>query len=408
MSDAAADPHSIALRRNVSGTLLVLYGVGTMIGAGIYALIGEVAAAAGWFAPLAFVLASVIAGLTAASFAELSSRYPQSAGEAAYVSAAFAKPRLAVVVGLLIVASGIVSSGVMFRGFAGYAAGLAQFEPWHAYLALVLVIGGLASWGIGQSVFAIAVITVIEAAAVVLVIMLGAFQGIAIPAALPAFGSAEAIGVIAGAVLAFYAFIGFEDMVNIAEEVKDPRRTMPRAIFVALVTTALIYVALSIVAISSGPVDALAQSSEPMTLIFSRLSDWPSQWMSYVAILAVLNGALVQILMASRVLYGLSRQALIGPWLGRLNARTQTPVLATMLVVSLVFLGATLLPLTTLAQFTSLFLLIVFALVNIALIRVKAREREPDGTFSVPLFIPYLGAFSAAIFALASFWQIIT
>ena len=151
MSDAAVDPHSLTLRRNVSGTLLVLYGVGTMIGAGIYALIGEVAAAAGWFAPLAFVLASVIAGLTAASFAELSSRYPQSAGEAAYVSAAFAKPRLAVLVGLLIVASGIVSSGVMFRGFAGYAAGLAQFEPWHAYLALAILVGGLASWGIGQS-----------------------------------------------------------------------------------------------------------------------------------------------------------------------------------------------------------------------------------------------------------------
>ena len=408
MSDAAVDPHSLTLRRNVSGTLLVLYGVGTMIGAGIYALIGEVAAAAGWFAPLAFVLASVIAGLTAASFAELSSRYPQSAGEAAYVSAAFDKPRLAVLVGLLIVASGIVSSGVMFRGFAGYAAGLAQFEPWHAYLALAILVGGLASWGIGQSVFAIAVITVIEAGAVFLVVMLGAFQGVDIPAALPVFGSAEAMGVIAGAVLAFYAFIGFEDMVNIAEEVKDPRRTMPRAIFIALAATALIYVALSVVAISSGPVEVLAQSPEPMTLIFSRLSDWPSQWMSYVAILAVLNGALVQILMASRVLYGLSRQALIGPWLGRLNARTQTPVVATMLVVSLVFLGATLFPLTTLAQFTSLFLLIVFALVNVALIRVKARGQDHDGTFSVPLFIPYLGAFSAAMFALASLWQILT
>lgn len=408
MSDSAAKPGAIALRRNVSGTLLVLYGVGTMIGAGIYALIGEVTAAAGWFAPLAFLLASVIAGLTAASFAELSSRYPQSAGEAAYVSAAFAKPRLAVLVGMLIVASGIVSSGVMFRGFAGYASGLAAFEPWRAYLALALVIGALASWGIGQSVFAIAVITLIEAGAVLLVIALGVFQGIETPASMPVFGSTEAIAVVAGAVLAFYAFIGFEDMVNIAEEVKDPRRAMPRAIVIALVATALIYVALSIIAISSGPIDLLAESSEPMTLIFSRLTDWPSQWMSYVAILAVLNGALVQILMASRVLYGLSRQALIGPWLGQLNARTQTPVLATIVVVLLVFVSATLLPLTTLAQFTSLFLLIVFALVNVALIRVKAQGAGPEGYFAIPRIIPYLGATSAALFAMASAWQIVS
>lgn len=408
MPGPSADPVPIALRRSVTGPLLVLYGVGTMIGAGVYALIGEVAAAAGMFAPLSFLLASLIAALTATSFAELAARYPQSAGEAAYVSAAFADRRIALLVGLLIIASGIVSSGVMFRGFAGYAGGLASFEPWHAYLGLALLIGGLASWGIGQSVFAIAAITIVEVGAILFVIALGAVRGLDLPDAVPAFGPAGAAGVVAGAVLAFYAFIGFEDMVNIAEEVKRPRRTLPAAILLALLLTALIYIALAVVAIGSVSVSELGASTEPMTLILSRLTDAPSGWMSYVAMLAVLNGALVQVVMASRVLFGLSRQQLIAPWFGRVHPRTRTPIAATLLVIAGVFAAAMLLPLATLAQFTAMFLLIVFALVNVALIRVRRTDAEPPGHFTAPRIVPYLGAATAALFALTSGYQIVS
>ncbi|QLC25104.1 amino acid permease [Parasphingopyxis algicola] len=408
MPSSPADPAPLALRRSVTGPLLVLYGVGTMIGAGIYALIGEVAAAAGLFAPLSFLLASLIAALTAASFAELAARYPQSAGEAAYVSAAFAERRIALLVGLLIIASGIVSSGVMFRGFAGYAGGLVSFEPWHAYLGLALLIGGLASWGIGQSVLAIAAITIVEVGAILFVIALGVVQGIDLPDAPPAFGSAEVAGVVAGAVLAFYAFIGFEDMVNIAEEVKRPRRTLPIAILLALLLTALIYIALAVVAIGSTSTTELARSTEPMTLILSQLTDAPSRWMSYVAMLAVLNGALVQVVMASRVLFGLSRQRLIAPWFGRVHPRTRTPIAATLLVIGGVFAAAVLLPLATLAQFTAMFLLIVFALVNVALIRVRRMDMAPPTHFTAPRTVPHLGAATATLFALASGYQIVS
>ncbi|MHA7872959.1 MAG: APC family permease, partial [Hyphococcus sp.] len=311
MSDSGPGGADVSLKRAVSKPLLVLYGLGTMLGAGIYALIGEVAGVAGALAPLAFVLAAAIAALTAASYAEFSSRYPASAGEAAYVSAGFANRRLPLIVGLLIVMSGVVSSGVMFRSFIGYAQLYLAFPDVAGVLCLTLVIGGLAAWGIGQSLAVAAVVTLIEGAALVLIVALGAGAEPAATAGPAAAIPRESVnGVIFAAILAFYAFIGFEDMVNIAEEVKRPRRTIPGAILIALAATTLLYAAVSWVAVRAVPIAELAASSAPMTLVFARLSDWPAHWVSAVAMLAVTNGALVQVIMASRVLYGLGRQRL--------------------------------------------------------------------------------------------------
>ncbi len=394
------------LRRVISGPLLIFYGLGTMLGAGIYALIGEVAGAAGIFAPASFVLAAAIASLTAASFAELSSRFPQSAGEAVYVSAGFNNERLSLLVGLMIVASGIVSSGVMFRGFVGYAGEIFAFPAWLGFLVLAISVGAVAAWGIAESLIAIAVITVIEAGALLLVIVLGfTAPPIALEAG-DAVPPGAVAGVLSGAVLAFYAFIGFEDMVNVVEEVKKPRRVMPLSIIVALVLTTTIYVGVAAAAVRTTPISLLMQSDAPMSLIFSRLTDIPAYWMSAVAMIAVVNGALVQIVMGSRVLYGLSQQGAIHEWFGRIAQRTQTPVNATVLIVVLVLLSALILPLATLAQATSFLLLTVFTLVNIALIRIK-RRGDHDGGFTVPIIIPYLGAASAAALALISLAEIV-
>lgn len=390
------------LRRVISAPLLVLYGLGTMLGAGIYVLIGEVAGAAGVYAPAAFLLAALIAGLTGLSFADLASRFPKSAGEAVYIAEGFDHDRLSLAAGLLIVASGVVSSGVMMRGFAGYAEAFLTLPDWLVFIAFAVAMGGLAAWGIAQSLAAIAVITVIEAAALLLVIALGVAAP-PVETAAPVAGSREAAfgGVIAGAVLAFYAFIGFEDMVNVAEEVKNPRRAMPMAIIIALCATLAVYVGVAWAAVRTTPVALLAGSEAPMTLIMSRLLAAPAGWMSVIAMIAVVNGALIQIVMAARVLYGLSRREMIPVWFGRVSPRTRTPVNATVFVAALVLVSALLLPLATLAQATSFFLLTVFALVNIALIRIKRRGANAYG-FNTPRIIPYLGAASAAALALVS------
>ncbi len=397
------------LRRVISGPLLVFYGLGTMLGAGIYALIGEVTGAAGVYAPAAFLLAALIAGFTGASFAELSARFPKSAGEAVYVSEGFHNQRLSLLVGLMIVASGIVSSGVMFRGFVGYAEEIIVFPAWAGFVVLAIGIAAVAAWGVAESLAAVAVITIIEAAALLLIIALGAFaEPVAASAGNAISGGAPdgvILGVLSGAVLAFYAFIGFEDMVNVAEEVKKPRRTMPLAIIIALVTATLIYAGVAWAGVRTTPVSLLAESNAPMTLIYSRLTDFPPLWMNLVALTAVINGALVQVVMASRVLYGLSNHGALPEWFGRVHPATQTPVNATLLVVAIVLVGAALLPLATLAQATSFLLLSVFTLVNIALIRIKQRGGY-DG-FTVPLIVPILGALSAGAFAVFSLVEIV-
>lgn len=393
------------LRRVISGPLLVFYGLGTMLGAGIYALIGEVAGAAGIYAPLAFLFAAVIAGLTGVSFAELSSRFPKSAGEAVYVSAGFNSERLSLFVGLMIVASGIVSSGVMFRGFAGYAGEILAFPTWLGFLLLAIAICVVAAWGIAESLIAIAAITIVEAGALIIIIILGFTAEPIMATAIQSVPSGATAGIVSGAVLAFYAFIGFEDMVNVAEEVKKPRRTMPLAIVLALVVATVIYVAVTWAAVRTTPIALLKYSEAPMTLIFSRLTDISPAWMSAIAMLAVVNGALVQVVMASRVLYGLSKQDLLHDWFGRIMPQTQTPVNATIIVVILVLLSALSLPLATLAQATSFLLLSVFTLVNIALVRLKRRGSNKDG-FNIPILIPYLGAASAAAFAVISLIEI--
>ena len=394
-----------SLHRTVTGPLLILYGVGTMLGAGIYALIGEVTGAAGIYAPAAFIVAALIAGLTATSFAEFSSRFPKSAGEAVYVSAGFKNDRLALIVGLLIVASGIVSSGVMFRGFVGYASAYVEVPRVFGFAILAFIIGGVAIWGIAQSLFAVAVITILETGALIAVIFLGLAADSVAPMT-PVFQMSDGLGVFSGAVLAFYAFIGFEDMVNIAEEVKRPRRTMPRAIFLAFGITALIYVAVSWIAIRTTPIEALAESAAPMALIFSEISTLPTVWMSLIAMIAVVNGALVQIVMASRVLYGLAQQQMLPAWIGQISRHTRTPVHSTIIVTVCVFVSASLLPLDTLARMTAFFLLVVFTLVNLALIRVKRKSAKKPVGYEAPMLFPWLGAASAGAFAVYSVVEI--
>ncbi len=394
-----------SLRRVISAPLLVLYGVGTMLGAGIYALIGEVAGVARVYAPASFMLASVIAALTAASFAELSSRLPKSAGPAVYVLEGFKSRRLSILTGLLIVGSGVISSGVMLRGFVGYAGDFLAFPHWAGFLVLSIVIAAVAAWGIAESLTAVAVITLLETGALLWVIVLGLGAEPVSAVENHAADFAVIPGVISGAVLAFYAFIGFEDMVNVAEEVKRPRRVVPRSIMAALIVTTIIYALVSWVAVRTTPVSLLQESGSPMTLIFSRLTDFSPATMSVIAMIAVVNGALVQVIMASRMLYGMAAQKTLPAWFGRIAPATRTPVNATVFVVALVFLAALALPLATLAQATSFLLLSVFALVNGALIRLKATSAG-EGRFEVPILVPYLGAAAAALFAVASLVEI--
>ncbi len=386
------------LKRALGRPLLTLYGLGVMLGAGIYVLVGEVAGAAGTWAALSFILAAALAGLTAASYAELVGRFPVSAGEAVYVRRGFSRAWLAVLVGIGVMATGILSSAAMMRGFNGYFQELLAAPDWLVILGGLAILAAAAVWGVRESVGLAAVVTVIEAGGLVLAAAFaapGAFGGSA-PAAAQEAGGFSVIGLLGAGMLVFYAFIGFEDMVNVAEEAKHPERDMPWAIFLSLGAALVIYALIAFVATRAVAPTELAESAAPLALVFER-SGGAAWLISLIAMFAVFNGALIQIIMASRVLYGLSREGLAPGAFGDVSESRRTPVLATLLVTVVVAVLALWGTVESLARNTSWVILLVFIVVNLALFALKRREPDTDG-FRVPLWWPLLAAFASAAF----------
>jgi amino acid transporter len=388
------------LKRSLSLPLTTFYGLGTIIGAGIYVLIGEVAARAGSFTPIAFALAAVIAGFTAFTYAELSARHPRSASEAVYVNEAFGFRLLSAIVGYGVVFIGIVSAATISRGFAGYFDLFLEVPHVLVIGVLVLSLGSLAASGIDEAVWFATLITLIEIAGLIFVVVVAGDSVLDLPErGVPLIPSADPIswtGIGAGAFLAFYAFVGFEDMVNIAEEVREPERTLPRAIILALTCSTALYVMVAITAVAAVPITELAGNEAPLAAIVSAHGVNP-KIIGLIGLMAVVNGALIQFIMASRVLFGMANLGTAPKCFGVVCARTRTPVNST-LVVTLAVLGfASFLPLVQLASLTSLVTLMIFALVNGALWRLKISRPAPIGIVSYPLFVPVTGLFLCLI-----------
>lgn len=395
------------LKRSLSLTLVTFYGIGTILGAGIYVLVGKVAGLAGMFTPFAFLLASLLAALSAFSYAELSARFPKSAGEAVYVQEGLGWRKLSILVGVTIVFAGIISTATLVRGFVGYFEVFIDAPPIVVMISLTLLMGLVVAWGISQSVIIASLMTLLEIAGLVLIIWVARESFAFLPARWtemlpplewPAWGA-----IVAGSFIAFYAFIGFEDIVNVAEEVRNPQRNLPRAIVIALVVTSTFYFIVAVVSILTMAPAELARTDAPLAELYQHVTGDRPWVITIISLVSVLNGALIQIIMASRVLYGMSRQGWLPPRLGQVNARTHTPLLATGIVTGLVLLFALWLPLLSLAKLTSFIILIVFALINLSLWQIKIRAPQPEGIRTVPLWVPIIGFFSSSAFV---FYQI--
>jgi basic amino acid/polyamine antiporter, APA family len=397
-----------SLHRALSLPLLTLYGLGVTLGAGIYVLVGATAALAGTFAPIAFLCAAIVVGVTALSYAELATRFPVSAGEAAYIDAGFGLRYLTLSVGLLVALSGIVSSAAVAIGAASYLTDLAGLPVPLLIVITVLVMGLLAIWGIAQSVTIAAIVTLIEVAGLVLVLawsQLGPTEPVLpVTAVLPPFSTEAWAGIGAATILAFFAFIGFEDMANVAEEVKDPVRNFPRAVIITLLVTTILYVLTTVAVVTSVPLEELQGSSAPLLLVFQSAPSVLRDAFAGIAVIATLNGILIQIIMASRVIYGLADRGFLPPFLARVNARTRTPIIATLAIVLVVLILAQAFPIEFLAERTSQIVLLIFALVNVALIRIKRRARANEADhFNVPALVPVCGAVISLTFFVLGF-----
>jgi APA family basic amino acid/polyamine antiporter len=376
----AGSDKQASLRRALTLPWLVFYGVGVTVGAGIFALIGEILALAGDHSPLSFLVAGLIAGVSAVSYALLVSRYPRAGGEAVFVNRGLGSV-FGRIAGYAIAAVGTISSAVIALAFAGYMQALIPLPKEVLLVAVVAALAAIAWYGVRESVLFAAVVTVLEVGTLLIVIAFGAplltdVSAVAKAFVPPADGVLLA-GILSGGVIAFFAFVGFEDIENMAEETVDPKRTLPRAIFWTLGITVLIYVLLSVVAVLAPDRGAITGSSAPMAVLFEQVTGSSGRPIAAAAAVAMVNGILVQIVMVSRVLYGMANEGLAPKWLAKVGTGRRTPGRATLIVAILILVLAFAFPIVRLAETSSLITLTVFALVNFALFRLGSRLEDP-------------------------------
>jgi len=406
------DSEQPELRRVMGPKLLLLFIVGDILGTGIYALTGQVAAEVGGAAWLPFLVAFGVALLTACSYLELVGKYPQAAGAALYVHKAFGIHFVTFIVCFTVMCSGLTSASAASGAFASNFAtgfGLDSSNPGILLvvaLLFMLLVMAVNLRGVAESVGLNVVLTLVELSGLLLVILIGSFAifgGGADFSRVVAFETPEDKGLFmaisTATSLAFFAMVGFEDSVNMVEEVKNPSRIFPRALLSGLTITAVVYVLVAIIAVAVVPVGELAGNDTPLvTVVQTAAPDFPiSALIPFISLFAVGNSALINMMMASRLLYGMSKRGVLPSFLSKVHTKRQTPFAA------ILFTTAIALALTAyvsidpenplvilLGGTTSLLLLAVFALVNVSVL-VLRRDRVDHEHFRTPTALPVLG-----------------
>lgn len=396
--------------------MLALYGIGNIVGAGVYVLIGKIAEPAGYLAVLAFLAAALVAFCAALSYAELVARFPVSAGVAVYLHEAFKAKHLSTVVGVMLIVAGVVSSATLLKGFAGYFHQLVPLSSWASILLIGSILIVIMMRGIKESVTAAALLTILEIGGLVFLIgsILIAKPGAAdtyLDGFLATAGNFDLgllAGVISGAFIAFYAFIGFEDMVNIAEEVKEPQRAFPRAILLSMAIVTVLYLAVAITTLGVLSPTVLGNSAAPLADAYHSATGNNAVIIVAIGLAATLNGVLVNIIMGSRFLYGMAKRQWIPTWFGKVSKR-HVPARGVALVGAIAIIAALWIPIEKLAQITSLLLLFVFMAVNISLIMIR-RNPQPSVAKNIrlsPAFVPWLGAIASALLLIGQGWTLL-
>jgi amino acid transporter len=366
---------------------LIFYGLGVIVGAGIYVAIGAVIDRAGAAAPLSFLLAGCAAATTGLCYAELSTRFPEASGAVSYVRHGFGSDRLAVLTGLTVTAAVAIAAASIAAGAVHYLVVFVHAPAPVLIIALVSGFTAVAAYGVRESVGLAAALGALETAGLVAAAAAGFL-------AAPEFDLSELVpadpagwqGVAAGAFIAFFAFIGFETLANLAEEVTDPNRTMPRGIIGAVGASVLLYVG---VATAVTLADLPMSGNNPLLGLFEGVA---ASVFAAVGAIAVANGVLIDIIMLARLFYGMARLGQLPGIVGRVHPRTQTPIAATAAAGVLVLATALILPFEQLLVLTNALTLAVFTLVNVALWRIRRREPAPRQGFAVPRWLPPIAA----------------
>jgi amino acid transporter len=412
-SGRAAETTQPQLRRVMGPWLLLLFIVGDILGTGIYALTGQVAKEVGGVVWLPFLVAFAVALVTAFSYLELVTKYPKAAGAALYAHKAFGIHFVTFIVAFAVMSSGITSASTASRAFAANFSdalgldlgdGMAITIVGLAFMALVAIIN---LRGVGESVKANVVLTTVELTGLLIIIVIGLWAigaGQGDVSRVMEFKVSEEGSlvwpVIAATTLAFFAMVGFEDSVNMAEECKNPSKIFPKVLLIGLGVTGLIYVLVSVSAITLVSPEALSQGETPLLQVVQAGAPGFPLWIfGFITMFAVANSALINMLMASRLIYGMAREHVLPGALGKVHASRQTPYVAigftTLLAFALItFVGEV----PALGGTTALLLLCVFTVVNVAVL-VLRRDKVDHDHFRTPTFLPVIGGLACAFLA---------
>jgi amino acid transporter len=399
-SAATSEPR---LLRTMGLFSLVVYGVGDMIGSGIYGTVGKAASLFGNAVWLAFVVSMVAALVTGLSYACISSRYPRAAGAAYVTHHAFGFAFLSYLVGLTVTASGLTSMATQTNVFAETLQHMTG-GPWALMVLLFLAAMTFVNfWGIRESMWTNLLCTSVEVGGLLLIIAVGARYWGSIDYLQTAGATFDDEGqlvshglslsmLLSGAVLTFFSFVGFEDMLNVAEEVKEPRRTMPWGIVIALAVVTVLYIGVAVTAVSVVDYREFAKPGAPLSKIANEAAPWlPARTFDFITMFAVANSMLINYIMGSRLLYGMARHGFLPSALGRIHAGRRTPHVAIVTLLMLIVILSLAGDVPALASATALLLLFSFAVVNASLIVLKLRPGEPPGGFEVPIIVPAIG-----------------
>lgn len=394
-------------RRSITGPLLLFFIVGDVLGAGIYALVGTVAGRSGGAVWVPLLVALGLALLTACSYAELVTKYPRAGASAVYVQQAFGRPALSFLVGFAMLAAGVTSAAALASAFAGqYLAELVDAPATAVAVGFLVLVALLNARGIKESLRANVVMTLVELAGLLTVVVLAVTVladgggDLARAATLdPPDGGSLLPAVLGASVLAFYSYVGFETSANVVEETRDPRRVYPRALLGGLLIAGVCYCLVGLAISTVLPADRLDTERGPfLEVVAASPVAFPPQLFAVVALVAIANGALLTMIMASRLTYGMARENLLPPVLGRLLPGRRTPAAAilatTATAVVLLLTGG----LEALASTTVLLLLVVFLAVNVSVL-VLRRDRVEHDHFRTPAALPVLGALSCVLLA---------
>ena len=375
------------LKRNMGLFHLTLYGVGLTLGAGIYVLIGEAAGLAGdavWISVLLGAIVAIFAGL---SYAELSSVFPKAAAEYTFVKNAFKSNFLGFIIGWLTAITSVITASVVALGFGGY---LAEFIGLPIVVSAILLLGALSFinfYGIRESSWTNVIFTIVEAAGLVIIIYIG--FTFATPEPVEYFESPTGMsGIVIAFILIFFAFVGFEDMANVAEEVKKPSKTIPKAILLTIAITGVVYVLVSLAAVRVVSWQDLGTSAAPLASIAERaFGTGGHALLSSIALFATTNTVLITLIAGSRMLYGMSRDRSLPIILSKVHFKTKTPWIAIIGIMLTSMAFAFVGDIVLVANIAVFAIVITFAMVNLAVIVLRYTEPSIDRPFKVPLNI---------------------